>query len=111
MIPQHTYVSDHVMSLLSEDLLPTFSIIIPTRDRIDLLRPCVTSIETRSDYPKTKLELVIVDNGSTDGETIQYLTELCEQGRGRGRGRVVRDAGKFNFSRLNNLAAAAAQTE
>ncbi len=109
MIPPQTYVSDHVMSLLSEDLLPTFSIIIPTRDRIDLLRPCVTSIETRSDYPKTKLELVIVDNGSTDGETIQYLTELCEQGRGRGR--VVRDAGKFNFSRLNNLAAASAQNE
>lgn len=85
--------------------LPTFTIIICTRDRVDLLRPCLESIGTKTDYPREKLEIVVVDNGSQDPETIRYLA-LVER-----RAKVIRDDGIFNFSRLNNLGAAAAAGE
>ena len=41
---------------------PLASIIIPTRDRLDLLERCVESIRTRTDYPS--FEIIVVDNGS-----------------------------------------------
>ncbi|GAA3408578.1 glycosyltransferase family 2 protein [Paenibacillus hodogayensis] len=44
------------------------SIIIPTFNELDLLRECIQAIETYTDTP---YEIVVVDNGSTDG-TIDY---------------------------------------
>jgi GT2 family glycosyltransferase len=82
-----------------EKALPTFSIIIPTRDRIDLLGPCIESIELRSDYPRSKIEIIVVDNGSIDESALSYLDALSADGRAK----VIRDAGRFNFSRLNNI--------
>ena len=78
---------------------PEVSIIIPTRDRIDLLSSCVGSILDRTRYPD--YEILIVDNGSELAETQTYLAQLVE----RGDARVVRDDRPFNWSRLNNLAA------
>jgi GT2 family glycosyltransferase len=74
------------------------SIIIPTRDRIELLKPCVESIFSRTSYPHGRYEVIIVDNGSVKGATLDYLSsgETC------GRFKVVRDTGDFNYSRLNN---------
>lgn len=91
----------------SDELLPGFTIIIPTRDRLELLEPCIASIEERSEYPREKIEIIVVDNGSTDEKTLNYLALLAREGRAR----IIRDAGKFNFSRLNNLAAAEASRE
>lgn len=71
------------------------TIIIPTRDRLSLLRRCIDSIESATDYKN--YEIVIVDNGSEDSETLGYLKHTPH--------RVIRDEGEFNFSRLNNLAA------
>lgn len=71
------------------------SIIIPTRDRLNLLRACVESIESKTDYKS--YEILIVDNGSHDEATLDYLKQS--------RHRVLRCDGPFNFSRLNNLAA------
>ncbi|MHB2166862.1 glycosyltransferase family 2 protein [Alsobacter sp. R-9] len=73
------------------------SIIIPTRDRLDLLKPCVESIieHTRGiDY-----EIVVVDNGSRDEATLAYLSELADLGHG-----VVRADIPFNYATLNNIA-------
>ncbi len=77
---------------------PLVSLIIPTRDRADLLTKGVGSILDRSTYPA--FEIVIVDNGSAEAETLQVLDHLQRDGRVR----VLEDAGDFNFSRLNNLA-------
>lgn len=44
------------------------SIIIPTYNEVALLRECIQAIETYTDSP---YEIIIVDNGSTDG-TIEY---------------------------------------
>ncbi|HWX41575.1 MAG TPA: glycosyltransferase family 2 protein [Blastocatellia bacterium] len=74
------------------------SIIIPTRDRLHLLRRCIASIEAKTEYDD--YEIIIVDNDSCDVSTVEYLETT--------RHRVIHDQGPFNFSRLNNLAANAA---
>jgi GT2 family glycosyltransferase len=79
------------------DVKPLVSIVIATRDRKDLLQGCIESISAKTDYPN--YEIVIVDNGSREQETLTYLEGL----KRRGGVRVMRDDGGFNFSRLNNL--------
>jgi GT2 family glycosyltransferase len=72
---------------------PNVEIIIPTRDRLDLLRQCLESIEARSTY--ANYSITIVDNGSVEPSTLRYLE--------RTRHRVIRDPGGFNYSRLVNV--------
>lgn len=73
---------------------PLISIIIPTKDRVDLLKRCIDSIESSSTYKN--LEIIVVDNLSTDPETLEYLGNL--------RHTVLKFDEPFNFSRINNLA-------
>lgn len=82
---------------------PKATIIIPTRDRLDLLRPCVSSLLARTDYPD--YEVLVIDNGSSEPATLAYLRELETSGRAR----VLRDDGPFNYSALNNRAVAQAR--
>lgn len=84
---------------------PLISIIIPTRDNCEVLRRCVDSIVGLSSY--TNFELVIIDNGSTNTETLHFLDEVKEQNRIR----VIRHDAPFNFSELNNLGVAHARGE
>jgi O-antigen biosynthesis protein len=83
------------------DREPLVSAIIPTRDRVDLLARAVEGIERSTDY--RNVEILIVDNGSSEPETLEYLRATPH--------RVVRDDGPFNFSRLNNRAAGEARGE
>jgi GT2 family glycosyltransferase len=86
---------------LDEARKPTVSIIIATRDRIELLRDCIDSIERDTRYPRDRLEIVVVDNGSVTVEAARYFSEL----RGRKGYCVIADDSEFNFARLNNLGA------
>jgi len=52
--------------------LPTISIIIVTHNGKLFLDECLESLKNL-EYPKEKLEIIIVDNASTDG-TIEYLS-------------------------------------
>ena len=79
--------------------VPWVSLIIPTRNGLQLLRQCVQSIVGKTDY--AQYEILIVDNGSDDSATLQYLQCL----RSDPRIRVHRDDRPFNFSALNNAAA------
>jgi len=83
---------------------PLVSIVIPIRDEVGLLKQCMASLE-QTDYAPT--EVVIVDNGSVDERTHDFLRELSQ----RIGARVVRDDGAFNFSRLINRGAATATGE
>ncbi|MGE0709610.1 MAG: glycosyltransferase family 2 protein [Planctomycetota bacterium] len=81
------------------------AVIVPTRDRLDLLRPCLESVRSRSTYPH--VELLVVDNGSRRRETLRYLEQL----EARGQARVLRIDLPFNFALLVNRAAAATEAE
>jgi glycosyltransferase involved in cell wall biosynthesis len=83
---------------------PLVSIIIPTRDGIDLLRQCTESL-ARTTYPA--FEIIIVDNDSTDPDTLRWL-DAFDNGHDH---RVLRHPGAFNFSAVNNAAARAANGE
>jgi GT2 family glycosyltransferase len=78
------------------------SVIIPFRDRPDLLTTCLRGLR-RTAYPD--FELVLVDNGSRDPRLLRYLKRLGE----RGRAAVVSCSEPFNFSRLCNQGAAQAR--
>ncbi len=68
------------------------SILIPTRDRLDLLRSCIASIEERTDYDDW--EIVILDNESREADALAYLAKTPHT--------VIRVPGEFNFSRSVN---------
>jgi O-antigen biosynthesis protein len=81
---------------------PTVTAIIPTRDRVDLLHACLGGL-IGADYPG-EIEILVVDNGSTEPASIAYLAAI----EAAGTARVIREFGPFNFSRLNNRASFAA---
>jgi len=79
------------------DPAPRVSVIVPTKDRLDFLKPCIEGVLTGTDYPG-EVEVLIVDNGSTDPDTLAYM-EMLERA---GRARVQRAPGPFNYAALNN---------
>ncbi len=83
---------------------PFVSIIVPTRDRVDLLQRCVDGVLNRTDY--SRLELLIVDNDSRDPDTLAFLAAIPDKDR---RVRVLQHPGIFNYSAINNAAAREAQ--
>jgi glycosyltransferase involved in cell wall biosynthesis len=74
---------------------PLVSIIIPTKDG-RLLERCVNSLLAFTSYPN--FEIVVVDNGSEDLTTLEYLRENEHHLT------VHRDDRPFNYSALNNAA-------
>ena len=87
------------------ELTPKVSIIIPFRDKSELLSKCIESIFERTVY--SNYDIVIVDNGSIEQKTLALLDELRKDDRIK----VLTDAGPFNFSALNNRAVAATDAE
>ncbi|MDO6460609.1 glycosyltransferase family 2 protein [Granulosicoccaceae sp. 1_MG-2023] len=85
---------------------PKVSLLIPTRDGIDILRPCVDAILALTAY--ADFELLILDNQSRCKETLAYFDELT---RRDSRVRVLRYDKPFNYSAINNFGARHAQGE
>ena len=77
---------------------PTVSVIIPFRDGARLLRTCVDTVTATTGLP---VELVLVDNGSTEPETLTLVDTLAA----RPDVTVVEDPRPFNWAALNNGAA------
>ncbi|MGN7125736.1 glycosyltransferase family 2 protein [Methylorubrum thiocyanatum] len=82
---------------------PLVSVVIPTRDRAELLGVVLDGLFARTDYPA--LEVIVVDNGSTEPAT----RDLFARYAGDPRLRVLPAPGPFNFSELSNRGAAAAR--
>jgi GT2 family glycosyltransferase len=78
--------------------LPKVSIIVPTRDRSDLLSVCADGILRRTDY--SNFELIIADNGSVEQETAALFSQLIIDPRVK----IVSCPGIFNYSAINNAA-------
>ena len=77
---------------------PKVSIIIPTRDRLDILSQCIGSVLQLTDYPD--YEIIVVDNESTEPSTLDYFEQLKAQDNVR----ILRYDGEFNYSAINNYA-------
>ncbi|GGC67650.1 glycosyltransferase [Chelatococcus reniformis] len=80
------------------------TLIIPTRNRLDLLSACIDSVTPLIRAGRARL--LVVDNDSDDDDTLAYLRALAANGA-----TVERVTGEFNFSRLNNRAVERATTE
>ncbi len=84
----------HWQSPLSVDL------VIPTRDGLSVLRPCIDSILEKTLYQNYKI--IIVDNDSQRQETLDYFKSLETEDRVS----VLNYPGEFNYSAINNFAVA-----
>jgi GT2 family glycosyltransferase len=82
---------------------PFVSLIIPTKDRVDLLSRCVDGVLNGTSYGN--LELLIVDNNSIEAETAVYLASVSQDPRVT----VIKDDEPFNYARINNAAALCAR--
>ena len=78
---------------------PLVSIVIPTRDKVELLKICISSLYAKTEYKN--FEVIVVDNGSVEAITKGYFEEI-ENGFGV---RLLNADIPFNYSKLNNMAA------
>jgi len=79
-----------------KDPQPKVSIIIPFKDKPELLRQCVGSILQKTTYKN--YELILVSNNSTEDDTHSYLKELKDETRCN----VFYWDKPFNYSKINN---------
>jgi O-antigen biosynthesis protein len=83
---------------LLPEKVPLVTLVIPTRNGLELLSRCVDSIIEKTRY--RAFEIIIVDNGSDDPETLDYMERLSiDHGVS-----ILRDDRPFNYSALNNRA-------
>jgi GT2 family glycosyltransferase len=71
---------------------PSIDIIIPTRDRIELVRQCITSIEEKTTY--ANYDIIILNNDSVKKESLAYFNETKYA--------VVPCPGPFNYAKIVN---------
>ena len=83
---------------------PLISLLIPTKDGIDLLKQCIQSVKQKSSYKF--YEILVVNNNSLLAESHIYFDQLKREGI-----RVLDYPHPFNFSAINNFAAAEARGE
>ena len=84
------------------DPAPLASVIIPSRDRIDLISVVCRGVLEATDYPA--IELVVVDNGSADPAVLAFYEELQRDRRVR----IVPYPHAFNFAAMVNAGVQAA---
>jgi len=97
VMPATEFPSNHRIRYDLIDPAATVSIIIPTRDRADLLRMCISSIVEKSTYQN--YQIIVVDNGSIERATFDFFESLIDL-----RVKIIRDELPFNYSRVNNFA-------
>lgn len=76
-------------------------VIVPTRDRIDLLQPCIDSILVSLPANETRTRIHIIDHESIEEPTLSYLDAT----RLHAAVDIARFSGPFNWALMNNLAA------
>jgi GT2 family glycosyltransferase len=84
---------------------PLVSIIIPSKNNGPVLSRCIDTIRQNSSY--RHFEIVLLDNGSSEAGTLDYLETLANAPDIK----MVRHDAPFNYSGLNNLGARKAAGE
>jgi O-antigen biosynthesis protein len=80
---------------------PSVAIVIPTRDRLDLLRACLDSVERRTTYPS--YSITICDNDSIERETLAWMASTTHT--------IVRCPGPFNYAAIVNRGVASVDAD
>ncbi|HET9393794.1 MAG TPA: glycosyltransferase [Candidatus Rubrimentiphilum sp.] len=88
-----------------ESVTPSVSIVVLTYNNWQFTKDCLHSILTLSDYPK--LEIIVVDNGSTD-ETLEELDQVAARDS---RVSIIRNDRNLGFAAGNNVGLRAAAGE
>lgn len=81
--------------------LPLVSILIPTKDRLQLLSRCLNSLSKHTTY--AHIEILVLDNGSESEDCVTFLKNIAAQWT------VISCPGPFNFSAMNNRGAESAR--
>ncbi|MHB8528685.1 MAG: glycosyltransferase [Caulobacteraceae bacterium] len=79
----------------------TARVIIPTRDRVDLVEACLASLERTRPANAVSFEVVVVDNESDPATSGAVLAAMAAEGRFR----LLAHPGAFNWAAINNAAA------
>lgn len=85
---------------------PLISIVIPTRDYVDILKKCVDSIYEKTTYKN--FEIIVANNDSKEQETLDFFKEYQKKHKNF---KVVDCIMEFNYSRINNIAVKKAKGE
>lgn len=90
---------------------PMISIVIPSKDNVEVLKRCITSIFEMTDYER--FEIILVDNGSNEEnkEEIEKFLAQIRKHRGEHRIQYIYEKMEFNFSKMCNMGAAVASGE
>ncbi|MEP3113089.1 glycosyltransferase [Nisaea sp.] len=83
---------------------PRVTVIIPTRDQVQLMETCIGGLLNDTDYPD--LEILIVDNDSQLSETRAFFDRVRSDTV-----RILDYPGAFNYAAINNFAAKQATGE
>lgn len=78
---------------------PLVSIIIPTKDHIELLSVCIESIVRKTSY--NNYEIIVVENNSVEPTTFSYYDSLAQESGDRIK--IVEWPADFNFSKIVNF--------
>jgi GT2 family glycosyltransferase len=78
---------------------PLVSIIIPVRNKVQLLQKCLASIQEKTTYPN--VEILIVDNQSDQPEALDFFDEISQKEQIT----IIKYPHPFNYSAINNYAA------
>jgi GT2 family glycosyltransferase len=93
-VGEQTQVNSALWNLDSQ---PLVSLIIPTKNGRELVKACIDSIREKTSYKN--YEILLIDNGSDEIESIQYFETLAELPEVR----VLNYPGPFNYSAINNF--------
>ncbi len=97
--------STHYLVDYLYDKEPKVSIIIPTKDKVEMLKSCVDSILKKTKYKN--YEVIIVDNNSVEKDTFKYFDTLKKNRNIK----VIKYENDFNYSAINNYAVSFATGE
>lgn len=95
MLPRPLYGMYHCKYTVKDH--PLVSILIPNYNHKDLLKGCIESLMNVNTY--SNIEIVIVENNSTEQEIFDYYKELEET---YSNVKVIYYEGDFNYSKINN---------
>ena len=95
MLPRPLYGMYHCKYTVKDH--PLVSILIPNYNHKDLLKGCIESLMNVNTY--SNIEIVIVENNSTEQEIFDYYKELEEA---YSNVKVIYYEGDFNYSKINN---------